>query len=137
MDPHRLTAIPVFSDLSEEEAHELAAFAAELSVPSGETLIHQGDFSTELFAIEEGTADVLYGDQLLWSLGPGDIIGEIGLLSHDQRRADVIATSPMLLLKLTHWELRRMPEHTIARIQHVMAERMAEAAAFVARSSSD
>ncbi len=137
MDPHRLTAVPVFSDLSEEEAHGLAAFAVEVSVPTGETLIHQGDFSTELYAIEEGTADVVYGDQTLWSLGPGDIIGEIGLLSHDQRRADVIATSPMLLLKLTHWELRRMPEQTIARIEHVMEQRLAQAAARAASESSD
>ena len=43
----------------------------------------------------------------------------------------------MLLLKLTHWEIRRMPEQTIARIEHVMEQRLAQAAARAARESSD
>ncbi len=123
MDPHRLTALPVFSDLSEQEARRLAAFAVETSIANGEAMIRQGDFSTELFAIEEGTADVIRDGVTLGSLGPGDVIGELGLLSHELRRADVIATSPMLLLKLTHWEIRRMPLATLKRIQELMEER--------------
>ena len=59
MDPSRLTAIPLFSELSPEEAKRLAAFATETSVPAGEFLMQEGDFSTELIAIEEGTADVI------------------------------------------------------------------------------
>jgi CRP/FNR family cyclic AMP-dependent transcriptional regulator len=125
MDPQPLTAISVFSDLSPEEARRLAAFAVETSIPAGETLIRQGDFSTELFAIEEGTCDVVLDGVKLRSLGPGDIVGEIGFLSHGMRSADVIATSPMLVLKLTHWELRRMPLSTLQRIREQMAERLA------------
>lgn len=121
MDPHRLTAIPVFSDLSEEEARRLAAFAAETSIAAGDSLIRQGDFSTEIFAIEEGTADAFQDGRKLGSLGPGDVVGEIGVLSHERRSADVIATSPMLVLKLTHWEIRRMPLATLKRIQELMA----------------
>jgi CRP-like cAMP-binding protein len=120
MDPHRLTAIPVFSDLSEQEARRLAAFAVETSIAAGEALIRQGDFSTELFAIEEGTADVIQDGRKLGSLGPGDVLGEVGVLSHGLRSVDVIATSPMLLLKLTHWEIRRMPLATLKRIQELM-----------------
>ncbi len=122
MDPHRLTAIPVFSDLSEPEARRLAAFAVETSIAAGEALIRQGDFSTELFAVEEGTAEVLQDGRKLGSLGPGDVVGEVGLLSHGLRSVDVIATSPMLLLKLTHWEIRRMSLSTLKRIQELMEE---------------
>ena len=59
MDPNRLTAIPIFSQLSPEEAQRLAAFATETSIADGQILMKQGDYSTELIAIEEGTADVL------------------------------------------------------------------------------
>jgi CRP/FNR family transcriptional regulator, cyclic AMP receptor protein len=124
MDPQRLTAISVFSDLSPEEARRLAAFAVETSIAVGDTVIRQGDFSTELFAIEEGTADVIQDGVKLRALGPGDLVGEIGVLSHGMRPAGVVATSPMLVLKLTHWELRRMPVQTLKRIQELMEQRL-------------
>src|ERR1700734_903983 len=129
MDPNRLTAIPLFSDLSEEEARRLAAFATETSVAEGQILMKQGDYSTELIAIEEGTADVLRDGQKIASLKQGDLIGEMGLLEREPRNADVIATSPMRVLKLTHWEIRRMSEETLARIQEIIEKRRADGVA--------
>ncbi len=123
MDPNRLTAIPIFSDLSEEEAHRLSAFATEQSIADGQILMKQGDYSVELIAIEEGTADVIRDGQKIASLGKGDLIGEMGLFERRPRNADVIATSPMRVLKLTHWEIRRMSEDTIERIRQVIEER--------------
>jgi CRP-like cAMP-binding protein len=123
MDPNRLTAIPLFSDLSPEEAKRLAAFATETSAADGQILMKEGDYSTELIAIEEGTADVIRGGQKIASLKDGDLIGEMGLLSREPRNADVIATSPMRLMKLTHWEIRRMSEDTLNRIKATIEER--------------
>jgi CRP/FNR family transcriptional regulator, cyclic AMP receptor protein len=123
MDEARLTAIPIFSKLSKEEAHRLAAFATETSLPDGQILIKQGDYSTELIAIEEGTADVIRDGQKIASLGQGDLIGEMGLLSREPRNADVIATSPMRVIKLTHWEIRRMSQDTVDRIKEIVEER--------------
>ncbi len=123
MDPARLTAIPIFSHLSPDEAKRLAAFATETSVADGPILMKQGDYSTELIAIEEGTADVLRDGKTIASLRQGDLIGEMGLLSREPRNADVIATSPMRVLKLTHWEIRRMSQDTVDRIQRIIEER--------------
>ncbi|HUO69833.1 MAG TPA: cyclic nucleotide-binding domain-containing protein [Solirubrobacteraceae bacterium] len=123
MDENRLKAIPLFSHLSEDEAHRLAAFATETSIAEGQILMKQGDYSTELIAIEEGTADVLRDGHKIASLGDGDLIGEMGLLSREPRNADVIATSPMRVIKLTHWEIRRMSRDTIERIEQIIAER--------------
>ena|SRR5437763_62504 len=123
MDQNRLKAIPLFSQLSDAEAHRLSAFATETSLAEGQTMMKQGDYSTELIAIEEGTAEVLRDGQRIASLGPGDLIGEMGLLSREPRNADVLATSPMRVIKLTHWEIRRMSEETIERIQQIIRER--------------
>ena len=123
MDPSRLTAIPIFSELSAEEAKRLAAFASETSAAEGQMLMKEGDYSVELIAIEEGTADVLQGGHTIASLGPGDLIGEMGLLERRPRNADVIASSPMRLIKLTHWEIRRMSEDTVNRIKATIEER--------------
>ncbi len=123
MDPARLTAIPIFSDLSDEEAKRLAAFATETSAAQGQMLMKEGDYSVELIAIEEGTADVIQGGKTIASLSSGDLIGEMGLLERRPRNADVIASSPMRLIKLTHWEIRRMSEDTVNRIKATIEER--------------
>ena len=123
MDPNRLKAIPLFSHLGEDEAKRLAAFATETSVADGQILMKEGDYSTELIAIEEGSADVIQGGDKIASLGEGNLIGEMGLLTREPRNADVIATSPMRVIKLTHWEIRRMSEETLNRIKEIIAER--------------
>ena len=129
MDPARLTAIPLFSQLSEAEAKRLAAFASETSIAEGQMLMKQGDYSTELIAIEEGSADIIQNGEKIASVGEGDLIGEMGLLSREPRNADVIATSPMMVIKLTHWEIRRMSEDTVSRIEEIVKERQQQGVA--------
>ncbi len=123
MDPNRLTEIPIFSHLSDEEARRLATFATETSIAEGQILMKQGDYSTELIAIEEGSADVIRDGQKIASLDEGDLIGEMGLIERRPRNADVVATSPMRVIKLTHWEIRRMSEDTVDRIRQTIEER--------------
>ena len=135
MDPNRLKEIPIFSHLSDEEARRLAAFATETSVAEGQILMKQGDYSTELIGIEEGTADVIQDGNKIASLKAGDLIGEMGLLEHEPRNADVIATSPMRVMKLTHWEIRRMSEETLDRIKEIVEKRRQDGVADPAHSS--
>jgi CRP/FNR family transcriptional regulator, cyclic AMP receptor protein len=123
MDPNRLKAIPLFSHLSDEEANRLAAFATETSAAEGQILMKQGDYAVELIAIEEGSADIIQDGKKVASLGKGDLIGEMALFNREPRNADVIATSPMRLLKLTHWEIRRMSDETVERIKEVVEQR--------------
>jgi len=123
MDPNRLTAMPIFSKLSDEEAKRLSAFATETSAAEGQILMKEGDYSVELIAIEEGTADVIQGGKKVATVNAGDLIGEMGLIERRPRNADVIASSPMRLIKLTHWEIRRMSDATVERIKVEIAER--------------
>jgi CRP-like cAMP-binding protein len=137
MDPDRLTAIPIFSHLSPDEARRLATYATETSVAEGHILMKQGDYSVELIAVEEGTADVIRDGDKIASLKAGDLIGEMGLLERSPRSADVIATSPMRLLKLTHWEIRRMSDDTVKRIEQMINERRQEGVADPANPGGD
>lgn len=108
MDPARLKSIRLFDQFSDDQLRQIAPFADETSVPEGERLVREGDFSYELIGIEEGTAEVTRADAPVGELGPGDFFGEIGVMERSLRTATVTATSPMRLITLTRWELRRM-----------------------------
>lgn len=123
MDPARLVRYPVFAQLEPSELSRLAAFATEESYAVGVKLVRQGDFSPELYVIEEGTAAIVRDGVELDQVGPGDVIGEIGVLEKAKRNADVVVTAPLLAIKVTHWEIRRLSSDTIARLQAIAAER--------------
>ena len=130
MDPARLKMIPVFADLSDAELGHIAALAAEVSVPEGKELVREGDYSYDVLAIEEGTASVdRHGEQIA-DLEPGDVFGEMGVLKREQRNATVIATSPMLLVTLTSWDIRRLRKtapNAVDHLREVVAQRSDQA----------
>jgi CRP-like cAMP-binding protein len=123
MDADRLTRIAIFSGLDDDERRRLAAFVSEQSFAAGERILREGDFCTELLAIEEGTADIMRGGTRIDSVGPGDVVGEMGLLAKGQRNADVVSTSPMLVIKVSHWEIRRLSAATRAKIEALVSAR--------------
>ncbi|WP_187369036.1 cyclic nucleotide-binding domain-containing protein [Baekduia soli] len=119
MDAARLKRISVFADLDEDALAKIAGLAAEVSVPAGKELVREGDYSYDVLAIEEGTARVERRGRHLADLGPGDVIGEMGVLERDQRNATVVATSPMLLMTLTSWDIRRLRKSAPEAVDHL------------------
>lgn len=122
----RLRAIPLFESLSDDALRTIAPFAEEVEVPEGKRLVNEGDYSYEFMAIEDGTAEVVRGGEHVADLGPGDFFGEIGLLERDLRTASVNATSPMRLVTLTGWDVKRMEKsmpEAVAKMRAVIEER--------------
>jgi CRP-like cAMP-binding protein len=122
MDSERLKAIPVFAALDEETLRRVAIFATEVSHPAGRELVRQGDYAREFMAIEEGEVDVLRDGERIATLGPGDFFGEIGVLEKTRRTATVVATTPVRLVLLTHWDLKRAGDALVA-IREVAEQR--------------
>jgi CRP-like cAMP-binding protein len=119
LDAARLKRIPVFADLDDDALSKIAALAAEVSVPEGKELVREGDYSYDVLAIEEGTARVERRGEHVADLGPGDVIGEMGVLERDQRNATVVATSPMLLMTLTSWDIRKLRKSAPEAVEHM------------------
>lgn len=130
MDASRLKEIPVFADLDDEALGHIAALAAEVSVPADKELVREGDYSYDLLAVEEGTAKIERDGAHVGDIGAGDIVGEMGVLERAQRSATVIATSPMRLITLTSWDVRRLRKSAPEAVQHLeqlIAERRNQA----------
>ncbi len=126
MDAERLKTIGVFADLDDDGREAVAKLAAEVSVPEGKELVREGDYSYDLIAIEDGTAKVHHGDETVAQLGPGDVVGEMGVLERAQRSASVTATSPMMLVTLTGWDVRKLRKQApqaVAALEKVVRER--------------
>ena len=126
MDATRLKSIGLFEEVGDEELAEIAPFATEVSVEEGRELVREGDFSYEFMAIEEGEAEVTRGGEHVADLGPGDFFGEMGLLEKTLRNATVTAKTPVRLITLTGWDLRRVERsapQAMERIRTVLEER--------------
>jgi CRP/FNR family transcriptional regulator, cyclic AMP receptor protein len=129
VDPNRLRSLPLFADVSDQELSEIATFAQEISVEAGRDLVREGDFSYEFMAIEDGEAEVTRQGEHVADLGPGDFFGEMGLLEKTLRNAAVTAKTPMQLVTLTGWDLRRIERtvpHAVARVRAVLEARRPE-----------
>jgi CRP/FNR family transcriptional regulator, cyclic AMP receptor protein len=108
MDESELRSIPLFESLTSEERRAIAPHADEVEVPEGTELVRQGDFAYEFFVIEEGTAEVKRDGARVAELGPGDFLGEMGIVGKVVRNATVVTTAPARVVVMTEQALRSM-----------------------------
>jgi CRP/FNR family transcriptional regulator, cyclic AMP receptor protein len=121
LDASQLKSLPLFADVPDQELAQIAGFAQEVTVNAGRELVREGDFSYEFMAIEEGEAEVTRDGQHVADLGAGDFFGEMGLLEKTLRNATVTAKTPMRLVTLTGWDMKRMERHIPEAIERVRA----------------
>ncbi len=126
MDTSRLKSLPLFESVSDEDLEKIAPFVSEVSVSEGKHLVDEGDYAYEFMAIEEGNAEVRRGDQILAELGPGDFFGEMGLIDSERRNATVVAKTPLRLITLDRWDMKRLEKaipSAVEKIREVVEQR--------------
>lgn len=70
----------------------------ESSVTEGSVLMVEGKPGREAFFVLEGQADVSIRGDVVATVGPGEFLGEMALLSHAPRSATVTARTSMRML---------------------------------------
>ena len=103
-----LKSIPLFGRLGSRELERLGQLFDEVDVPAGQVLMRQGQNGAEMFVVASGRLSVERNGALLADRGPGDVIGEIALLSEVPRTATVTATEPCRLFVLGHREFHTL-----------------------------
>lgn len=104
MDAQELASIPLLADLTTEQRSMVAERLNEREVDVGTVLAREGDYAYSLFFVVNGLAAAAHDTRLLTTLRPGDWFGEIGVLTHSTRSANVVALSRMRLLTLMAWD---------------------------------
>ena len=108
MEESELRTVPLFESLSGAERRAIAPHADEIEVPEGTELVRQGEFAYEFFVLEDGTADVMRDGERIAELGPGDFLGEMGIVGKVVRNATVVTTSFTRAIVMTEQALRSM-----------------------------
>jgi CRP-like cAMP-binding protein len=122
MNESQLESIDLFSSLSRRERKEIANRADEIEVPEGTHLVREGEFAYEFFVIEEGSAEVLRDGEHVADLGPGDFLGEMGIVTQAPRNASVVARESTRVMVLSEQDFRG-----VARSFPSVAEQIREA----------
>lgn len=91
-----LSEIDLFADLNDEERGHLAEHLKFTPFVAGDVIMHQGQVAHWLYILLKGEVEVWFEENgvkrvLLDVLGPGNIFGEMGVLTGAARNATVIA----------------------------------------------
>lgn len=93
-----LSQVPLFAACSKKELGIIAKATDEISLDDGHVLTTQDDRSSEAFVIVSGKATVKRNGRKVADLGPGAMIGQLGLLDRGPRTATVTADGPVEVL---------------------------------------
>lgn len=105
-----LKGIELFQGMRTEELDLLVQCAAVRAFPTGARIVERGQGGTTMFIIAAGHVAVRLGDTELSRLGPGEVFGEMALLTGEPRQADVVALEPVSCLEVDREAFRGVLE---------------------------
>jgi len=93
----RLGRLPLFEGCDPRELAAIASRSTTVRARRGDVLLQKGTVGREMLVIAEGTAAVINGHDVVATLGPGDVAGEVAVLDGGRRSATVVADTDMVL----------------------------------------
>lgn len=90
----------VFRDLPDAVLEGLAPHLDDVDLPAGRTLFEKGDLGSAMYIVVEGRVRVHDGERTIATLERGAVLGELSVLSTEERNASATAESDTRLLRL-------------------------------------
>jgi CRP/FNR family cyclic AMP-dependent transcriptional regulator len=103
----RLSRLALFADLPRPQLEEVAHSFDEEVYAEGSRVLRQGLSGSNLFVILDGEAIVSRDGDEVTRLGPGEVFGEVSVLTGEPPTADVVARSMLRCLVVPGPEVER------------------------------
>jgi CRP-like cAMP-binding protein len=103
-----LAALPTMTGCDDKELSRLADTGKVVTVPADWSLIQERTPGDTCYLILDGAAEVLNGTNVVATLGPGALVGEIGLLDARLRTATVVTRTRTTLLSVGFAEMKKL-----------------------------
>ncbi len=128
-----LRRLPLFADLPRADALAVFDALSEVEVAAGTVLCRRGEPGDRAFIAQAGEVEVRLGlapdGVRLRRLGPGDVFGEMSLVTGRPRSADIVAVSDAVLWVLDRADFLALTAGSVPLLQaltRTLAGRMAE-----------
>jgi CRP-like cAMP-binding protein len=105
-----LRNIDLFRPFDATERADLAEHMEERLITRGDAVVHEGEPGDSLYVLAEGALDVDRAGATLDRLVPGDVFGEMSLLTGQPRSATVSAATEAVVYKIGREHLRPILE---------------------------
>jgi CRP/FNR family cyclic AMP-dependent transcriptional regulator len=103
-----LEGVPLFASMRARDLDSVERLADTVDLPAGHVLMRQGQTGNEMFVFASGSASVDRNGKEIGRLGPGDVAGEMSLLSEGPRFATVTIVEPATVFVLGHREFHTL-----------------------------
>jgi CRP/FNR family transcriptional regulator, cyclic AMP receptor protein len=98
-----------------------------LQLASGDSLFREGEKGEKMYVLLEGEMEILFGDFILETVGPGSLIGEMALIDDSPRTASVVAKTSCRLAEIDrrrfHFLVQQTP-HFATHVMKTLADRL-------------
>lgn len=125
-----LRKVPLFTELLPADLQRVAGIAEERTYTVGDVIAGEGELGDELHIVLTGTVAVVRGDAGATPVarrGPGDVVGEMSIITHSPRMASLVAEGDVRTLRIGYREfesmIRERPDVALA-VMRVLAERL-------------
>ncbi len=108
LQPENLRKVNRLESLSDADLATVVRAGRHVHLPADWSLISERTPADKAYLILEGEVSVRKGGAEVARLGPGDVIGEVAIVSHTLRTASVVSLTPLEVIHFTRESLEAL-----------------------------
>jgi CRP/FNR family cyclic AMP-dependent transcriptional regulator len=106
----RLDHLDKFAQLSDSQVSKIASVGTYVTVPPDWALMGEGQSADKAYLLIDGEVSVRQHGEEVAKLGPGDVFGEMAIVSHRLRNATVVSLTRLECLHFTKAQIEQLED---------------------------